>query len=243
MLGFTDGGELEASEARLHDAERWLDTPTDKMVVVDKEQFHTFQLRSPPPRLPLLRLATSRHRSVCQTALELPPKVTRPVHAATSLLGLPSTPARSGGRRTFPGPISIRTCENRRNPTLIGITFSWPTSGWRWAASMRRKAAISKTLRIATAQASPCRSERQICIAALVSFPLNGATWKPPANTCYRPEAGRADRADGLVASPVRFPGAPERGAGDLDGASLCWMRRSACIFEAPLPMCVPSRL
>ena len=25
-----DGGELEASEARLQDAERWLDTPTDQ---------------------------------------------------------------------------------------------------------------------------------------------------------------------------------------------------------------------
>jgi LuxR family maltose regulon positive regulatory protein len=36
-----DGGDLEASEARLHDAERWLDTPTDKMVVVDQEQFRS----------------------------------------------------------------------------------------------------------------------------------------------------------------------------------------------------------
>ena len=36
-----DGGELEASEARLQDAERWLDTPTDQMVVVDKEQFRS----------------------------------------------------------------------------------------------------------------------------------------------------------------------------------------------------------
>ncbi|HMN58907.1 MAG TPA: LuxR C-terminal-related transcriptional regulator, partial [Anaerolinea sp.] len=34
-----DVGELEASEARLQSAERWLDTPTDQMVVVDKEQF------------------------------------------------------------------------------------------------------------------------------------------------------------------------------------------------------------
>ncbi len=36
-----DGGELEASEARLHDAELCLDTPTDKMVVVDQEQFRS----------------------------------------------------------------------------------------------------------------------------------------------------------------------------------------------------------
>jgi LuxR family maltose regulon positive regulatory protein len=36
-----DGGELEASEAHLQDAERWLNVPTDKMVVVDKEQFRS----------------------------------------------------------------------------------------------------------------------------------------------------------------------------------------------------------
>jgi LuxR family maltose regulon positive regulatory protein len=44
-----DGGELEASEARLHDAECWLDTPTDKMVVVDREQFRSLPALSPPP--------------------------------------------------------------------------------------------------------------------------------------------------------------------------------------------------
>ncbi len=36
-----DAGELEASEARLQAAECWLDTPTNQMVVVDKEQFRT----------------------------------------------------------------------------------------------------------------------------------------------------------------------------------------------------------
>jgi LuxR family maltose regulon positive regulatory protein len=36
-----DGGELEPSEARLQDAERCLDTSTDKMIVVDKVQFRS----------------------------------------------------------------------------------------------------------------------------------------------------------------------------------------------------------
>jgi LuxR family maltose regulon positive regulatory protein len=50
-----DGGELEASEARLRDAERWLDptgdmsarpeAPADEMVVVDEEQFRTLPAR------------------------------------------------------------------------------------------------------------------------------------------------------------------------------------------------------
>lgn len=36
-----DAGELEASEARLQDAESWLDAPTNEMVVVDNEQFRS----------------------------------------------------------------------------------------------------------------------------------------------------------------------------------------------------------
>ena len=36
-----DVGELEASETRLQDAERWLNEPTDQMVVVDNDQFRS----------------------------------------------------------------------------------------------------------------------------------------------------------------------------------------------------------
>jgi LuxR family transcriptional regulator, maltose regulon positive regulatory protein len=86
-----DGGELEACEARLLDAERWLDAPTDQMVVVDKEQF-----RSLPASI-----ATARaYRSLAfgdvpgavkyaQQALELTPEDDQlRYNEATSLLGL-----------------------------------------------------------------------------------------------------------------------------------------------------------
>jgi len=36
-----DGGELEACESRLQDAERWLETPSNEMIVVDKELFQS----------------------------------------------------------------------------------------------------------------------------------------------------------------------------------------------------------
>ncbi len=86
-----DGGELEASETWLQEAERWLDTPADQMVVADKEQF-----RSLPASI-----ATARaYRSLAlgdvpgtvkyaQQALELTPEddQTRYIQA-TSLLGL-----------------------------------------------------------------------------------------------------------------------------------------------------------
>jgi LuxR family maltose regulon positive regulatory protein len=86
-----DGGELEASEACLQAAERWLDTPTDQMIVVDQEQF-----RSLPASI-----ATARaYRSLAlgnvpatvkyaQQALELTPEGDQARHIqATSLLGL-----------------------------------------------------------------------------------------------------------------------------------------------------------
>ena len=55
-----ESGELEAAEARLQDAERWLDTPAVmgkqvKMVVVDEEQF-----RSLPARIAVYRAAHSQ---------------------------------------------------------------------------------------------------------------------------------------------------------------------------------------
>ncbi|MBK8986237.1 MAG: helix-turn-helix transcriptional regulator [Chloroflexi bacterium] len=86
-----DGGELEASESRLQDAERLLDTPTDTMVIVDKAQF-----RSLPASI-----ATARaYRSLAlgnvadavkyaQQALELTPGDDQARYIqATSLLGI-----------------------------------------------------------------------------------------------------------------------------------------------------------
>ncbi len=86
-----DGGELEASEARLHDAERWLDTPTDKMVVVDIEQF-----RSLPASIATARAYRSQTLGnvacavkYAQQALELTPEDDQARHIqATSLLVL-----------------------------------------------------------------------------------------------------------------------------------------------------------
>ena len=40
-----DAGEVDASESRLRDAERWLDGPSEGMVVVDEEQFQTLPAR------------------------------------------------------------------------------------------------------------------------------------------------------------------------------------------------------
>jgi LuxR family maltose regulon positive regulatory protein len=122
-----DTGELEASETRLQDAERWLDTPTDKMIVVDKEQF-----RSLPASI-----ATARaYRSLAlgnvpgtvkyaQQALELTPEDDQVRHIQSiSLLGLAqytsgNLEAAERSLADFQGYLR-KTGEIL---TLIGITF------------------------------------------------------------------------------------------------------------------------
>lgn len=86
-----DGGELEASESRLHDAERCLNTPIDKIVVMDKEQF-----RSLPASIATARAYRSQALGnvpgtvkYAQQALELTPEDDRVRYTqATSLLVL-----------------------------------------------------------------------------------------------------------------------------------------------------------
>ena len=122
-----DGGELEASETRLQDAEHCLDTPADQMVVVDKEQF-----RSLPASI-----ATARaYRSLAlgnvpdtvkyaRQALELTPEDDQVRHTqAISLLGLAqytSGDLEAAERSLSDFHISLR--KSGDTLTLIGITF------------------------------------------------------------------------------------------------------------------------
>ncbi len=122
-----DGGELEASEARLQDAERLLNVPSDKMVVVDNEQF-----RSLPASI-----ATARaYRSLAlgdvpgtvkyaRQALELTPEDDHIRYLqATSLLGLAEYT--SGDLEAAERSLSefcLYLQKTGEIPTLIGITF------------------------------------------------------------------------------------------------------------------------
>jgi LuxR family transcriptional regulator, maltose regulon positive regulatory protein len=84
-------GELEAVEPRLRDAERWLDTPTEKMVVVDEEEF-----RRLPGMIALLRAAQALARGDmpeavknAQRVLDLAPEEAHlMLGGAASVLGL-----------------------------------------------------------------------------------------------------------------------------------------------------------
>ena len=122
-----DVGELEASETRLQDAERWLDMPTDKMVVVDKEQ-----IRSLPASI-----ATARaYRSLAlgdvpgtvkyaRQALALTPEEDNVRYIqATSLLGLAEyTIGDLEAAERSLAEFCIKLQKTGEIPTLLGITF------------------------------------------------------------------------------------------------------------------------
>ncbi len=151
-----DGGELEASEARLHDAERWLVTPADKMVVVDKEQF-----RSLPASI-----ATARaYRSLAlgnvtdtvkyaQQALELTPEDDQVRYVqATSLLGLAQYT--NGDLEAAERSLADFHTNLRKTGdilTLIGITFLLADIRVALGRLHSAESSYQQSLRLATGQ-------------------------------------------------------------------------------------------
>ena len=154
-----DGGELEASEARLHDAERWLATPTDKMVVMDKEQF-----RSLPASI-----ATARaYRSLAlgnvpgtikyaQQALELTPENDQVRYIqATALLGLAqyTSGALEAAERSL-ADFHSKLQKTGEIPTLIGITFLLADIRVALGRLHEAESSLQQSLRLATGQGEP----------------------------------------------------------------------------------------
>jgi LuxR family maltose regulon positive regulatory protein len=154
-----DVGELEASEARLQAAERCLDTPADKMVVVDTEQF-----RSLPATI-----ATARaYRSLAlgnvsgavkyaQQALELTPEDDQVRYdQATSLLGLAQYT--SGDLVAAERSLADFHTNLRKTGdilTLIGITFLLADIRVALGRQHEAESSYQQTLRLATGQGEP----------------------------------------------------------------------------------------
>ena len=154
-----DGGELEASEARLHDAERCLNTPADLMIVVDQEQF-----RSLPASI-----ATARaYRSLAlgdvsatvgyaQQALELTPEGDRIRQLqAASLLGLAQYASGDlvAAERSL---ADLHTNLRKRGDvlTLIGITFLLGDIRVALGRLREAESCYQQTLRLALVQGGP----------------------------------------------------------------------------------------
>ncbi len=170
-----DGGELESSEARLQDAERWLDMPTDEtcpesfddaqdklhrgMVVVDKEQFRS---------LPAMIATARAYRSLAlgdvpgtvkyaRQALELTPEDDQARrNEATSLLGLAQYT--SGDLQAAERSLSDFHTNLRKTgdiPVLIGITFLLADVRVALGRLREAESIYQQSLRLATGQGEP----------------------------------------------------------------------------------------
>ena len=154
-----DVGELEVSEARLQDAERSIEMPTDKMIVVDKEQF---------PSLPA-SIATARsYRSLAlgnvpetvkyaQQALDLTPE-NDPVrfNQATSLLGLAQYTCgdlEAAERTLTEFHTSLQKTSDIQ--TLISITFLLADIKVALGRLHEAQSIYLQSLRLATSQGDP----------------------------------------------------------------------------------------
>ena len=151
-----DSGELESSETRLQDAEYWLDTPKDKMVVMDKEQF-----RSLPASI-----ATARaYRSLAlgdvpttikyaQQGLDLTPKDDQTRYMqATSLLGLAQYTSGDLEAAEFSlADFHTNLWKTGEISTLIGITFLLADIQVALGRLYEAESLYQKTLRFATNQ-------------------------------------------------------------------------------------------
>jgi LuxR family transcriptional regulator, maltose regulon positive regulatory protein len=164
-----DGGELEASEARLQDAERWLapaadlsersELPSAAMTVVDEAQF-----RSLPATI-----ATARaYRSLAladipgtvkyaRQALELTPEDDQVRHMqATSLLGLAQYT--SGDLVAAERSLADFQANLRKTgeiPTLVGITFLLADIRVALGRLHEAESSYQQSLRLATGQGEP----------------------------------------------------------------------------------------
>ena len=154
-----DGGELEASEAHLQAAKRWLDTPTDQMVVVDHDQF-----RSLPASIAIARAYRSLALGdipgtvqYAQQALELTPADDRArYNQATSLLGLAqysSGDLEAAERALADFHTYLRKIGD--SLTLVGITFLLADIRVALGRLLEAESSYQQALRIATGMGSP----------------------------------------------------------------------------------------
>jgi LuxR family transcriptional regulator, maltose regulon positive regulatory protein len=236
-----DCGELEASEGRLQAAERWLVTPTDKMVVVDEEQY-----RSLPASI-----ATARaYRSLAlgdipgtvkyaQQALELTPKddQTR-YNEATSLLGL----AQYSSGNLLAAECSLvdfHTSLRKTGeiPTLVGITFLLADIRVALGRLHDAESIYQQSLRLATGQGEPIplgtadlyRGLAELCVErsdleAAAQFLLTSQKLGEQTTTTDWPHR--------LYVSQARL----KEAQGDLDGALALLDEAERVTIRVPLP-------
>ncbi len=236
-----DGGELEASEARLHDAERWLEAPADQMVVVDQVQF-----RSLPASI-----ATARaYRSLAlgdipgavkyaRQALELTPE-DDPVRRiqAISLLGLAQYT--SGDLQAAERSLADFYTDLQKTGetlTLISITFLLADIRVALGRFHAAESIYQQSLRLATGQGEPLPLGAADLYRGLAELHVEWGDLEAAAQHLLTgqklgEQAALTDWPHRLSVSQARL----KEAQGDLDGALALLDEAERVYIRGPLP-------
>jgi LuxR family maltose regulon positive regulatory protein len=236
-----DSGELEASESRLLDAERWLDTPTDKIVVVDKEQF-----RSLPASIHTARAYCSLALGdipgaikYAQQALKLTPEADRVRHTqAISLLGLAQYT--SGDLEAAERSLTDFHSYLRKTGeimTLISITFLLADIRVALGRLHEAESSYQQSLRLATSQGEPlpvgtADLYRGLGERYLERGDLEAAARQLLTGQKVGEQAATTDWLHRLRVSQARL----KEAQGDLDGALALLDEAESVQVRSPLP-------
>ena len=236
-----DGGELEASEARLLDAERWLDAPTDQMVVVDKEQF-----RSLPASIATARAYRSLAfgdvpgaEKYARQALELTPADDQVrYYEATSLLGLAQYT--SGNLQAAEHSLADFHTNLRKTgeiPTLAGITFLLADIRVALGRLHEAESIYQQSLRLATGQGEPMPLGTADLYRGLGELDVERGDLEAAAQHLLTSQklgeqTPTTDWLHRLCVSQARL----KEAQGDLDGALVLLDEAERVYVRAPLP-------
>jgi LuxR family maltose regulon positive regulatory protein len=154
-----DSGELEACESRLHDAEAWLETPSNEMIVVDKELFRSLPATIATARayraLALGDIPATVQYARQALALALEQDQIRRIQA-TSLLGLAQyTSGDLEAAERSLADFHVNLQKTGEIPTLIGITFLLADIRVALGRLHEAESLYQQSLRLATGQGEP----------------------------------------------------------------------------------------
>ena len=250
-------GELETSEARLRDAERWLvssadpnksqEPPSARMVVVDQEAFRLLPLSIANARAYLAQALGDLPGTLkyAQQALDLLPEddyFERGVAAA--LLGL--TYWASGDLETADQTFADGLANMRKAGNILAaISGTFALAGIRLAQGRLREAVrtYEQSLRLATEQGERVLRGTADLYVGLSELRLEQGDLKAATEALLKSEqlGEQAALPKMQYRSRAVVEGRLKQAQGDLDGAlDRLQQARAACISEVPFPTCVP---
>jgi LuxR family maltose regulon positive regulatory protein len=240
-----DSGELEASEARLLDAERCLDTPAGKIFVVDKEQFRSLQASIATARAYCSLALGNIPGTVkyARQALELTPADDQTRYEqATSLLGIAQyTSGDLEAAERSLANFQTNLQKTGEIQTMVGITFLLADIRVALGRLYEAESSYQQTLRLATSQGEPMPLGTADLYRGLAELSIERGDLEAGAQSLLTSQ--KLGEQTALTNWPHRLYVSQARlkeAQGDLDGALALLDEAERVYIRDPLPVVRP---